>query len=91
MHARARSHGPRRDLTAWQVFAPGGADATLSRAEWQLVLGLVTGGLGMSATETEHLFKAVRTHEQTITEVAGPLDALHAGGRAPCPASVAGN
>jgi Ca2+-binding EF-hand superfamily protein len=50
-------HGTQAKLkAAWQVFVPGGDEAVLSRPEWRLVLTLITGGMGMSAEETDQLF-----------------------------------
>ena len=53
-------HGTQAKLKqAWLVFVPTGdtdAEAVLGRAEWRSVLGLITGGLGMSGAETDQLF-----------------------------------
>ena len=53
-------HGTREKLqAAWRVFVTGNDPdtAVLSRAEWHIVLSMLTGGLGMSSAETDHLFQ----------------------------------
>ena len=53
-------HGTREKLqAAWRVFVTGNDpdEAVLSRAEWRIVLSMLTGGLGMSSAETDHLFQ----------------------------------
>lgn len=50
-------HGTQSRLSAaWSVFVPAGEGAVLMRAEWKSVLGLITGGMGMSGAETDQLF-----------------------------------
>ena len=52
----AHAASSNQDATNANVFVPGGEEAVLARAEWRMVLGLLTGGLGMSPTETDELF-----------------------------------
>ena len=53
-------HGTQAKLRdAWRVFVPtcdADPSAVLSRPEWRMVLGLISGGLGMTAQETDQLF-----------------------------------
>ncbi len=50
-------HGThQRLLAAWSVFVPAGEKGVLTRAEWKPVLGLITGGMGLTGAETDQLF-----------------------------------
>ena len=44
-------------MAAWKVFVPIGEEGMLTSAEWQVVLAMLTGGLGMSQSETDQLFQ----------------------------------
>ena len=51
-------HGTKeRLMAAWKVFVPIGEEGMLTSAEWQVVLAMLTGGLGMSQSETDQLFQ----------------------------------
>ena len=50
-------HGTRqRLLAAWSVFVPAGEKGVLGKSDWKSVLGLITGGMGLTAAEADQLF-----------------------------------
>ena len=50
-------HGTRqRLLAAWSVFVPAGEKGVLGKSDWKAVLGLITGGMGLTAAEADQLF-----------------------------------
>lgn len=74
-------HGTREKLrAAWHVFVTDDSDdAVLGRVEWRLVLGLITGGLGMTPEEVDQLFKVFDQDGSgalDFTEFCEVLDAL---------------
>ena len=50
-------HGSRqRLLAAWSVFVPAGEKGVLGKSDWRAVLGLITGGMGLTSAEADQLF-----------------------------------